>query len=201
MIAKIKEVFSVDLNEDAPAAAPAPAVEEVLAKKPRTRMKNEATAEAAPIPAVEEKPEEAPAKPKRGRKKKEAAAEAAPAPAPAVEEKVEKPAKRSRKKNTASVPATEEKVEEKAAKKPRGRKKKEQPVDESLLQMQSDAEAAVHALFNEKGTVIIQSPMGGEITPEEVLAKVGPVDKVYIRVDQNTAYWVRGDESGAVNLW
>ena len=61
--------------------------------------------------------------------------------------------------------------------------------------------AAVNALFDAKGTVIIQSPMGGEITPEEVLAKVGPVDKVYVRVDLNTAYWVRGDESGAVNLW
>lgn len=159
VIAKIKEVFDVDLNEAAPAAAPAPttpAVEE-KAEKPakRTRKKKEATAEAAPIPAVVEV-------------------------APVVEEKVEKAAKRGRKKKEQPVVA---------------------PVDESLLQMQSDAEAAVHALFNEKGTVIIQSPMGGEITPEEVLAKVGPVDKVYIRVDQNAAYWIRGEESGAVNLW
>ena len=43
--------------------------------------------------------------------------------------------------------------------------------------------------------------MGGEIDVNEILAKVGPVDKVYVRVDQNAAYWVRGDESGAVNLW
>lgn len=49
--------------------------------------------------------------------------------------------------------------------------------------------------------VIIQSPMGGEITAEEILARVGPVDKVYVRVDQNAAYWVKGDDSGAVNLW
>ena len=49
--------------------------------------------------------------------------------------------------------------------------------------------------------VIIQSPMGGEIDVNEILAKVGPVDKIYVRVDQNAAYWVRGDESGAVNLW
>ena len=137
--------------------------------------------EAAPAPAVEEKAaevetvEEAPAKPKRGRKKKEAV------PAPAVEEKaadVEKPAKRGRKKKEAAA-----------------------PVDESLIQMQTNAEAAVNALFTQKGTVIIQSPMGGEITPEEVLAKVGPVDKVYVRVDENKAYWTRGDESGAVDLW
>ena len=117
-----------------------------------------------------------------------------------ISEKAEKPAKRGRKKKDAA-PA----VEEAPTKKPRTRKKKAEPaaapVDESLLQMQTNAEAAVNALFTQKGTVIIQSPMGGEITPEEVLAKVGPVDKVYVRVDENKAYWTRGDESGAVDLW
>ena len=122
--------------------------------------------------------------------------------APAVEEK---PARRGRKKKGAgaeTTPAVEENTEEAPAKPKRGRKKAEPaPVDESLLKMQNDADAAVHALFDAKGTVIIQSPMGGEIDVNEILAKVGPVDKVYVRVDQNAAYWVRGDESGAVNLW
>ena len=49
--------------------------------------------------------------------------------------------------------------------------------------------------------VVIQSPMGGSITPEEILSKTGPVDSVYIRVDENKAYWVRGDETGSVELW
>lgn len=49
--------------------------------------------------------------------------------------------------------------------------------------------------------IIIQSPLGGEITPFAILAKVGPVDKVYIRVDKNKAYWVRGNETGSVDLW
>ena len=49
--------------------------------------------------------------------------------------------------------------------------------------------------------VIIQSPLGGVTTPDEVLAKVGNVDEVYVRVDQNKAYWVRGKEAGAVDLW
>lgn len=48
---------------------------------------------------------------------------------------------------------------------------------------------------------IIQSPMGGEITPAEILKKVGNADKIYIRVDQNKAYWIRGKESGSVELW
>lgn len=49
--------------------------------------------------------------------------------------------------------------------------------------------------------VIIQSPFGGEITPEAICARIGEADTVYIRVDQNKAYWVKGDESGDIDLW
>ena len=49
--------------------------------------------------------------------------------------------------------------------------------------------------------VIIQSPLGGVITPAEILKKVGKVDRVYVRVDQNKAHWVKGDEIGSVDLW
>ena len=49
--------------------------------------------------------------------------------------------------------------------------------------------------------VIIQSALGGEITPDAILEKVGAVDKIYVRVDQNKAYWVRGEETGSVDLW
>ena len=57
--------------------------------------------------------------------------------------------------------------------------------------------------------LIIQSPSGQEITPEDVRAKistaVGAVEKVYIRPDDGKAYWVRGEgekeEHGAVELW
>ena len=53
--------------------------------------------------------------------------------------------------------------------------------------------------------LIIQSPSGQEITPEDVKAKisssVGTVEKVYIRPDEGKAYWVRGEEHGAIELW
>ena len=52
-----------------------------------------------------------------------------------------------------------------------------------------------------KPELIIQSPMGGNITPEEILKKVGTAEKIYIRVDENKAYWVRGNETGSVDLW
>lgn len=61
-----------------------------------------------------------------------------------------------------------------------------------------------------KKGLVIQSPMGGEITPDEIVAKisaatkgtgVGKVDTIYVRVDENKAYWVKGGKSGSVDLW
>ena len=49
--------------------------------------------------------------------------------------------------------------------------------------------------------IFIQSPVGAEITPDAILAKVGQVDTVYIRVDENKLYWVKGEENGAVDIW
>ena len=49
--------------------------------------------------------------------------------------------------------------------------------------------------------IIIQSPMGGSITTDEIIEKVGDVDEIYVRVDENAAYWVKGNENGSVTLW
>ena len=53
-----------------------------------------------------------------------------------------------------------------------------------------------------KAAIIIQSPMGGNITPEQILSKIpAGSDSVYVRVDENKLYWVKGDENGAVDIW
>ena len=53
-----------------------------------------------------------------------------------------------------------------------------------------------------KPEIYIQSPYGGNITPEEI-AKMMPAgtEACYVRVDQNLIWWVRGDETGAVEIW
>ena len=53
-----------------------------------------------------------------------------------------------------------------------------------------------------KAEVIIQSPMGGNITPEEIAKKI-PADAeyVFVRVDQNKLWWTRGEESGSADIW
>ena len=51
-------------------------------------------------------------------------------------------------------------------------------------------------------TIMIQSQLGGMITPEEVLQRIPEdCDAVYIKPEENKAYWVKGLESGCVNLW
>lgn len=51
-------------------------------------------------------------------------------------------------------------------------------------------------------SIIIQSPMGGAVSTDEIAKKVPEgTDSVYVKVDENMLYWVRGKETGAVNIW
>ena len=97
---------------------------------------------------------------------------------------------------TIEVPAAKEKkpAEKKAA-------KKAKPAAAGTKKAPAAKKAPAEKKAAKKAAVIIQSPLGGEITPEAVLKKVGAVDTVYVRVDQNKAYWVRGEEYGSVDLW
>ena len=46
-----------------------------------------------------------------------------------------------------------------------------------------------------------KSPFGGEITVDAVKTLVGEVDKIYVRIDQNKLYWVKGEETGDKDIW
>ncbi len=100
-----------------------------------------------------------------------AAEKTAAAKAPAAEKPVEAAAQKTAEKAPAAKKPTAKKP---AAKKPAVKKTAE---------------------------IIIQSPLGGEITGAEILDRVGKADKVYVRVDENKAYWVNGEETGSVDLW
>lgn len=49
--------------------------------------------------------------------------------------------------------------------------------------------------------IYIQSPYGGNITVDEVKKKIGDVDIAYVRVDHNKIYWVKGNDTGSVDIW
>ena len=178
VVAKIKEVFGVNLADPAP-TAPAPA--------------DPAPAPAPAAPFVEEKGEAPAAKPKRGRKKKEADVDAMSAPAPVAEEKVEKAEeppvkpKRGRRKAAPAEPAPLETVPAETIPEPA-------PVETVPVVEEKVEETPAP-------TVIIQSNMGGEINVVDIIAKVGNVDTIYVKPEDNRAYWVKGDQNGAVELW
>ena len=53
-----------------------------------------------------------------------------------------------------------------------------------------------------KLNIIIPSPMGGAVTTDEIAEKIPKgADSVYVRVDENMLYWVKGSETGSVNIW
>ena len=50
--------------------------------------------------------------------------------------------------------------------------------------------------------IIVQSPMGGNITAEEIAAKIpAGAETVFVRVDQNKLWWIKGEEAGNVDIW
>ena len=99
--------------------------------------------------------------------------------------------------------AVKKAAEEKAVEKePVAKKVETAKVEKPAAKKTAEKKPAVKkAAAKKTAEVIIQSPLGGEITGAEILARVGDVDKVYVRVDENKAYWVRGEETGSVDLW
>lgn len=100
------------------------------------------------------------------------------------EVKTKKPIKAATAKTKTAVKATAKKVDDKktaaktAAKKPA-----------------TKARAA-------KLDLVFQSPMGGAITPDEIVKKLPKgAKKAYVRIDENKIYWVNGDETGSVDIW
>ena len=73
--------------------------------------------------------------------------------------------------------------------------KTEKPVKAAAKKPAAKAKAAKLEIF-------IQSPMGVNITPEEIAAKLPKGAKsVFVRVDQNKLWWINGEETGSVDIW
>ena len=193
MSAKIKEVY----GEEVAAAAPATEKKATPAKKAAPKKK-----------AVAEKPAEAAAPvdaPVEKKSRKKAAEEpiaveaAAAAPVAATVEK-KTPAKKSQAKKKAAAEKPAETVTAEAAapvEAPAAPVEKKAPAKKAATKKPAPKKAPAKPA----PSVILQSPFGGEVTAEQILSKVGDVDKVYVRIDQNKLYWVKGDEAGAIDIW
>ena len=70
------------------------------------------------------------------------------------------------------------------------------------VDVSGEAEKAPAKKKAPKLEIYVQSPLGGNITPEEIEAKVPEgVEAVFVRVDQNKLWWIRGEETGSVDIW
>ena len=57
-------------------------------------------------------------------------------------------------------------------------------------------------LSGNKAAIMIQSPEGKDITPKQIRKPVPEgTDYVFVRVEENGLYWVKGSESGAADIW
>ena len=123
---------------------------------------------------------------------------------PATPVAAEKPAtpKKSRKKTAdTTTTSAESPVEEK---KPRGRKKADTPAVENVMPATPDPEEKKLRGKNpsKQPVVLIESQSGSQITTSDILKKIpAGCESVYVKPEENKAYWVKGDDSGSVDLW
>ena len=112
----------------------------------------------------------------------------------AAAEKVEEAKDKIESAREATVPTE---IEVKKAARKAGREMKK-AADKAVNTVKRTAKKAKIANL----AIIIQSPLGGNITVEEIADKVpDDADAVFVRVDQNKLWWTRGDEKGDVDIW
>ena len=88
-------------------------------------------------------------------------------------------------------------VDEKSSAQADEEKLEEVPVEEA-----APVEEAVPVDEEKQTAIIIQSLMGGSITPEEILSRIPEgCDSVYVKPEENKAYWTKGSEAGSIDLW
>ena len=199
----IKKVYGEVIDAGTAAAKPAekktkPAAKKAKpgSKKAKPAQKKEKSADAKAEPAeVKAAPVKAEAKKTKlaAKKGKPAAKKAKPSKEKAKsEDKKANPAEKIELASEVKTVVPEVKAEPAEV--------KEEPVKADAKPAEKKAEPESEAQ-PKKPKVVIQSPFGGEITPEEIFAKIDNAETVYVRVDVNKAYWVNGEEYGNVDLW
>lgn len=192
----IKKVYGEVIDAGTAAAKPAEKKTKPAAKKAKPGSKKAKPAQKKEKPAdAKAEPAEVKAAPVKAEEKKTkpAAKKGKPAAKKAKsEDKKANPAEKNELPSDVKTVLPEVKAEPAEV--------KEEPVKADAKPAEKKAEPESEAQ-PKKPKVVIQSPFGGEITPEEIFAKIDNAETVYVRVDVNKAYWVNGEEYGNVDLW
>ena len=114
----------------------------------------------------------------------------------AVEEKVEKAVKKAPAKAKAAAKKVEDKVVAEEIEVKKTAAKTARKTKETVKKVEAAAKKPAGKL-----EIIVQSPMGGNITAEEIAAKLPKgAETVFVRVDQNKLWWIKGEETGSVDI-
>lgn len=110
------------------------------------------------------------------------------------------------KKAPAKAKATAKKVEDKAVaaeiEVKKTASKTTRKAKETVKKVEAAAKKPVVKAKAAKLEIVIQSPLGGNITAEEIAAKLPDgAESVFVRVDQNKLWWIKGEETGSVDIW
>ena len=141
---------------------------------------------------------------KGGRKAKEAAEAVAQSdPVVAAEIEVKKNTRKAGRKAKEVVTEVKEAVEDKVVAEEIEVKKTARKGARKAKETVSAAKESVKRKAAGIPKIIIQSPMGGYITPADIAKKVPKnAADVYVRVDENKLYYVlKNGENGDVNIW
>ena len=115
----------------------------------------------------------------------------------AVEEKVEKAVKKAPAKAKAAAKKVEDKVVADEIEVKKTAAKTARKTKETVKKVEAAAKKPAGKL-----EIIVQSPLGGNITAEEIAAKLPKgAETVFVRVDQNKLWWIKGEETGSVDIW
>ena len=141
---------------------------------------------------------------KAGRKVKEAAEAVAQSdPVVAAEIEVKKNTRKAGRKAKEVVTEVKEAVEDKIVAEEIEVKKTARKGARKAKETASATKESVKRKAAGIPNIIIQSPMGGYITPADIAKKVPKnAADVYVRVDENKLYYVlKNGENGDVNIW
>jgi len=110
------------------------------------------------------------------------------------------------KKTSAAAKRTAKNVADKAAaneiEAKKTASKTARKVKEAVEVTEAKVEKKVAKAKAVKLEIIVQSPMGGNITAEEIAAKLPKgAETVFVRVDQNKLWWIKGEETGSIDIW
>ncbi len=122
-----------------------------------------------------------------------------------IEEAVQTVEKEVKKTSTAAKRTAKNVADKAAANEIEAKKtasKTARKVKEAVEVTEAKVEKKVAKAKAAKLEIIVQSPMGGNITAEEIAAKIpAGADSVFVRVDQNKLWWIKGEETGSVDIW